>query len=310
MISYTEGVKEKMNELTLVIMAAGMGSRFGGLKQLTPVDDDGNFLIDYSIHDAMKAGFQKVVIIIKEENLENFKETIGKRLEHKIPVEYAFQKLEDVPDFVSIPEERVKPWGTVHAVLAARPFVTGPFAVINADDFYGYDSYRILAEFLKDEKNANSQIVVPYPFHKVDSKFGFVKRAVLFFEEDNVQKMVESNVGYEDGKVIAKPLDGSEPFEIAEDHPVSMNMFGFQKSVMEDLNQYFETFMRDHQETLEKAEALLSEFLDEYLKENKIILKYQTSKGEWLGMTYKEDLDLAKESLTRLKENGEYPEHL
>ncbi len=299
-----------MENLTLVIMAAGMGSRFGGLKQLTSVDEDGNFLIDYSIYDAIKAGFQKVVIIIKEENLKDFQETIGRRLENKIPVSYAFQKLEDVPTFVTIPEERVKPWGTVHAVLSARNLVDGPFAVINADDFYGYDSYRILANFLTDEANRNSQIVVPYPFNKVDSKFGFVKRAVLSYHGDQVEKMIESNVGYENGKVIAKPLDGSEPFQIEADHPVSMNMFGFQREVMDDMQIYFEDYMRKNLDHLITAEALLSEFLDEALQNGKLTVKYCTSQGKWLGMTYKEDLDTAKESLQKLKKLGEYPEHL
>lgn len=294
-----------MNELTLIVMAAGMGSRFGGLKQITPVDEDGNFLIDYSIYDAIKAGFKKIIFIIKEENFNVFKETIGKRLESKIKVEYAFQKIEDVPSHITIPEKRVKPWGTVHAVLAAKSMVNGPFAVINADDFYGFESYEIVAKFLKE--NNKDQLSIPYPFNKVDSKYGFVKRGVLYLKEDNVEKIVECSVGYEENKVIAKPLDGTKEFEIEPNHPVSMNMFGFQKEIMDDLEEYFLDFLNTNSDSLDTAESLLSEFLEIYLKEKKINLKYCTSNGLWLGMTYKEDLEEVKEKIKQLKELGEYP---
>ena len=299
-----------MEKLTLVVMAAGMGSRFGGLKQITPIDDDGNFLIDYSVYDAIRAGFEKVVFIIKKENLEDFKNTIGKRLEDKIKVCYAFQDLKNVPSFVKVPETRVKPWGTVHAVLAARDFIDGPFAVINADDFYGFDSYKIVADYLLNSKDESEQIAIPYPFCKVDSSYGFVKRGVLFFENHYVKKIIECNVGYEDGKVLAKPLDGSKPFFIEEDHPVSMNMFGFKNSILQDLDNYFVSFMKENQAHLEDVEALLPVFLEEYLENQKIRLTYQTSKGTWLGMTYKEDLEEVKNKISELKMNGEYPEHL
>lgn len=299
-----------MKELTLVVMAAGMGSRFGGLKQITPIDEDKNFLIDYSVYDAKRAGFQKVIFIIKEENLEDFKKTIGKRLESKIPVEYAFQKLENVPSFVTIPKTRVKPWGTVHAILAAKDLINGPFAVINADDFYGSDSYKIVADFLKNEQKEKVHVSIPYPFNKVDSKYGFVKRGVLYLNDDNVQNIIECNVGYENNRVIAKPLDGTEAFEIEPTHPVSMNMFGFQQSILKDLENYFENFMKLNQDNLEKCECLISDFLQESLNEKKLTLKYRTSSGEWLGMTYQEDLETVKEKLEELKAKGEYKTHL
>ncbi len=299
-----------MKKLTLVVMAAGMGSRFGGLKQITPVDKDGNFLIDYSVYDAIRAGFQRVVFIIKKENFEDFKMTIGKRLEDKIEVCYAFQDLKKVPSFVKIPETRVKPWGTVHAVLAAKEFIDGPFAVINADDFYGFDSYKIVANYLSNSNDDNEAIAIPYPFCKVDSSYGFVKRGVLFFEDQHVDKIIECNVGYEEDKVLAKPLDGGKPFSISQDHPVSMNMFGFKKKILEDLDDYFVSFMKDNQDCLENVEALLPVFLEEYLENKKISLIYQTSQGVWLGMTYKEDLEEVQEKIVELKMNGEYPMHL
>lgn len=297
-------------KLTLVVMAAGMGSRFGGLKQITPVDEDNNFLLDYSIYDAIKAGFEKVVFIIKEENLEIFKETVGKRIEDKIEVAYAFQDLKDIPDISKLPSDRVKPWGTVQAVLCARDMVPGSFAVINADDFYGYDSYDIIAKFLRENKDDNTHINIPYPFNKVDSKFGNVKRGVLFYNNDNVEKIIECSVGYENDKVLAKPLNGDSEFYMEKDHPVSMNMFGFKNSFFECLDKYFNDYFKDDSNDFLKGEALLPECILENLKNNNIVLKYQTSKADWLGITYKEDLEYVVDMLNKKREDNEYPKHL
>lgn len=299
-----------MQDLTLVVMAAGMGSRFGGLKQITPVDLEGNFLIDYSIYDAIKAGFSKVVFIIKEENLEDFRNTIGKRLENKISVSYVFQRLEDVPEFVKIPETRVKPWGTVQALLAAKNEIQGPFAVINADDFYGFDSYKIVAQYLKNSLNENEHIAIPYPISRVCSAHGSVKRGVLFYQENQVLKILECNVEYQNEKYLAQPLDGSESFLIESDHPVSMNMFGFKTSILEKLEEYFVRFMKENENSLENKEALLPIFLEDALLKKEISLTYQLSKGTWIGMTYKEDLQEVQEKIEELKRNKEYPIHL
>lgn len=299
-----------MQDLTLVVMAAGMGSRFGGLKQITPVDLEGNFLIDYSIYDAIKAGFSKVVFIIKEENLEDFRNTIGKRLENKISVSYVFQRLEDVPEFVKIPETRVKPWGTVQALLAAKNEIQGPFAVINADDFYGFDSYKIVAQYLKNSLNENEHIAIPYPISRVCSAHGSVKRGVLFYHENQVLKILECNVEYQNEKYLAQPLDGSESFLIESDHPVSMNMFGFKTSILEKLEEYFVQFMKENENSLENKEALLPIFLEDALLKKEISLTYQLSKGTWIGMTYKEDLQEVQEKIEELKRNQEYPIHL
>ena len=299
-----------MQDLTLVVMAAGMGSRFGGLKQITPVDLEGNFLIDYSIYDAIKAGFSKVVFIIKEENLEDFRNTIGKRLENKISVSYVFQRLEDVPEFVKIPETRVKPWGTVQALLAAKNEIQGPFAVINADDFYGFDSYKIVAQYLKNSLNENEHIAIPYPISRVCSAHGSVKRGVLFYHENQVLKILECNVEHQNEKYLAQPLDGSESFLIESDHPVSMNMFGFKTSILEKLEEYFVQFMKENENSLENKEALLPIFLEDALLKKEISLTYQLSKGTWIGMTYKEDLQEVQEKIEELKRNKEYPIHL
>ena len=301
-----------MNEkLTLVVMAAGMGSRFGGLKQITSVDSDNNFLLDYSVYDAIKAGFEKVVFIIKEENFDVFKETVGKRIEDKIEVAYAFQDMKDIPDLSKLPESRVKPWGTAQAVLCARDLVPGSFAVINADDFYGYDSYDIVAKFLRSNNDENTNIVVPYPFNKVDSKFGSVKRGVLEYNGEKVQRIIECSVSYEeDGRILAKPLNGDEGFYIEASHPVSMNMFGFKHKFFDYLDKYFKDFFANDNNDFEKDEALLPECILENLNKGNMILEYQTSSADWLGITYKEDLDSVVKKLEEKKDNGEYPQHL
>ena len=164
--------------MTLVIMAAGMGSRFGGLKQVEPVGPNGEFILDYSIYDAIRAGYDKVVIIIKEENYDLFRETIGKRIEKKIKVEYAFQRIEDVPEGVKIPEARVKPWGTSHAILSAKKYVNEPFAIINADDFYGLDPYMKIKEYFDKESGNNEYAMVGYNVMNTMSENGSVKRGV------------------------------------------------------------------------------------------------------------------------------------
>ena len=298
-------------KLTLVVMAAGMGSRFGGLKQITSVDSDDNFLLDYSVYDAIKAGFEKVVFIIKKENLDVFKDTVGKRIEDKIEVAYAFQDLKDIPDISKLPESRVKPWGTVQAVLCARDMVPGSFAVINADDFYGYDSYDIVAKFLKSNSDEKTNIVVPYPFNKVDSKFGSVKRGVLQYEGDLVKGIIESSISYEDnGRVLAKPLTGTPEFYMDPDHPVSMNLFGFKHKFFDYLDKYFKEFFDNNENDFEKSEALLPECILENLNNGNMILKYQTSSADWLGITYKEDLDSVVKKIEEKKANGEYPQHL
>ena len=164
--------------MTLVIMAAGMGSRFGGLKQIEPIDEAGNYIIDYSIYDAIRAGFDKVVFIIKEENYDIFRETVGKRVEDKIKVEYVFQNLDILPEGHTVPEGRVRPWGTGHAVLCTRDVVTDNFAIINADDFYGRDAFRVIAEFLKNNKSENKYAMVGYRVCNTLTKNGSVKRGI------------------------------------------------------------------------------------------------------------------------------------
>lgn len=300
-----------MQDLTLVVMAAGMGSRFGGLKQITPVDDDGDFLIDYSVFDAKRAGFKRIVFVIKEENLNDFKETIGKRLEGVIDVSYAFQRKEDIPyNNEEVIEKRLKPWGTVQAVLAAKPYVKGDFAVINADDFYGYDSYLQVVNFFEEENKGNECVAVPFPFCETTSNEGSVKRGVLTILDDQVTGITECSVELRDDKAYATPLNGKEPFWILKDALVSMNMFGFKYSFMETLESYFTKYFEQSDEMILKGECLLPACLEEQLKNKELVIYSKPTKSKWLGMTYYSDLELVKSELNKLKETGVYPKHL
>ena len=293
---------------TLLVMAAGMGSRFGGLKQITPVDEENNFLIDYSIFDAKRNGFNKVVFVIKEELLKDFEETIGKRLHNKIEVSYVFQRKEDIPVKIDI-SKREKPWGTVQAVLAAKNEINEDFIVINADDFYGFNAYKKAAQFLDENQNPHEYACISYEYDKSCGD-GVVKRGVLETKDNIVLKMIESSIKKEDDKIIASPLNGDKEFLIEKETPVSMNMFAFKKDIFPLLEKYFDEFFMQPEEEVLKKEALLPEALQKYIRENIIKIINVKSESEWLGMTYKEDLDLVKQKLNNLKNNNIYPKNL
>ena len=204
------------NNLTLLIMAAGMGSRFGGLKQIEPFGPNGEFIIDYSIYDAIKAGFNKVVFIIKEENYDIFRETVGKRIEDKINVEYAFQRLEDIPEEFTLPEERIKPLGTGQAILSSKNVIHENFAVINSDDFYGRDAFLVAANFLKNT-DSNTYGMVGYKVVNTLTENGSVKRGVCEADNDYLTKIIESSIIKENGVITASPLDDSPSFIMKDD---------------------------------------------------------------------------------------------
>jgi len=298
-----------MEELTLVVMAAGMGSRFGGLKQITPIDEDGNFIIDYSVYDAIRAGFSKIVFVIKRENLEIFKETIGKRLESKINVCYAFQDMDDIPCDKKF-DSRVKPWGTVQAVLCTRPYVNAGFAVINADDFYGYDAFYQAATFLKNENHPYTYASISYPIENVSNLGQTVKRGVITLEDDKVTSIIESKVTLNENDAFAEPLNGSLPFSISKDASVSMNIFAFQHDVYSLLEDYFKEFFQQDDESILSGEALLPECLEQNLQRGSITILNRLAHSKWLGMTYKEDLEVVIKEIVELKKNSIYPEHL
>ena len=230
--------------MTLVILAAGMGSRYGGLKQIDPVGPNGEFIIDYSVYDAVKAGFDKVVFIIKDEIFDIFKETIGKRVENQIKVEYTFQKLSSFTEKYSIPSDRVKPLGTVQALLTCKDIVDDNFAIINADDFYGYDAYETIAKYLKEtDKNSTTDCaVVGYKIENTLTENGAVKRGVCASENGYLTKLIESSCIEENGVITATPLSGDEPFVVDRGTPVSMNMFGFTPMIFKHLEELFISF--------------------------------------------------------------------
>lgn len=300
-------------DITLVILAAGMGSRFGGLKQIAPLGPNGEFIIDYSVYDAIKAGFTKIVFLIKEENYELFKETIGSRVEPHIAVEYCFQKNDNVPEGYTIPKERVKPLGTAHAVLCCKNKVNEPFAMINADDFYGRDAYMQAAEFLRNSKDENPSVygLVGYLVKNTLTENGAVKRGVCKIENDYLQAITESSIErVDETKIMAAPLSGAEPFEVQENDTVSMNMLLFTPSIFKYLEEKFGSFLEDNKDNMEKCEYLIPDVIFEAIRENYAKTKVLPTTAAWYGVTYKEDADSVKASLAKLVEDGIYPNDL
>lgn len=295
--------------MELVILAAGMGSRFGGLKQVAPMGPNDEFIIDYSIYDSIKAGFDKVVFIIKEENFEIFKDTIGKRVEEHIPVSYVFQKMDDIPEGVVIPEGRVKPWGTAHAIYCARNEVKDSFIIINADDFYGRDAFVVAANYLKNKKDKEYGIV-GYKVVNTMTENGSVKRGVINIQDGKLDYLIESSIEKKDGKIIASPLNGDEPFEISEDTLVSMNMLEFDTSIFEYLNKKIVEFFDKNKENLEKEEFLIPDVLDEAKNEGYASVVVLDTNAVWHGVTYKEDTEGVRSAIKELVDKGEYPNNL
>ena len=296
--------------MDLVVMAAGMGSRFGGLKQIAPIDEDNNFILDYSIYDAVKAGFDRVVLIIKEENYEYFNSTIGKRLSSIVPIKYVFQSLSNVPNGFEIPAERVKPWGTAHALYCCKDVVADRFAVINADDFYGYESFKLIADFLKSSTRDDQFISAGFQVKNTLSEKGSVKRGVFSLNGNIATDLVESEVELKDGKVMATPLNLGLWREIEPDTLVSMTMFGFTRKLMERINNDFEGFFNQPKEKLVKDEFLLPMEVNKMIHNNEIKLVVETTCAKWYGITYKEDLEQFKQAIINMIEQGVYPKHL
>ncbi len=291
---------------TLVIMAAGMGSRFGGLKQIEPVGPSGEIIADYSVYDAKKAGFERVVFIIRKENEDYFKEHIISKFNDKIEVELAFQELSYIPEDVILPEGRVKMLGTGHALYCAQDYIDDDFIIINSDDFYGYDSFLQASKFL-DSKNED-YMSVNYPFYVTMSKYGKVKRGVVKEDNGYVKEIIESEISVDGDKIIASSLVDGDIFEIEKDTPVAVNFFAFRKSFLNVLNQEFDKFIHDDIDL--KSEFLLPDILKCGLAEKKFKVRCATSKSKWIGMTYKEDEEDVKKSINELISLGEYPNNL
>ena len=304
-----------MKKPVLVVMAAGMGSRYGGLKQIDPVDKEGHIIMDFSIYDAVRAGFKKVVFIIKKENEADFKAAIGDRISKIIEVAYVFQDLNNLPEEYSIPEGRVKPWGTGHAILSCLDEVDGPFAVINADDYYGSHAFQMAYDFLSqnEEGDTYSYMMVGYKLENTLTDNGHVARGVCVTDEDGhlVKINERTHIEKREGGAAYTEDDGKTWVEIPEGSTVSMNMWGFSASILKELKDRFSKFLDENLESNPlKCEYFLPFVVDELLTEKKATVKVLKSMDKWYGVTYKEDKPVVVAAIQKLKDEGLYPQKL
>ena len=291
-----------------------MGSRYGGLKQMDPMGPNGETVLDYSVFDAIRAGFGKVVFIIREDFAEAFKSSVGVRFAGKIEVDYAFQKLDDLPEGFAVPEGRAKPWGTAHAVRAARHVVDGPFAVINADDFYGADAYQSIARWFAAETGNPAKhhySMVGYPLRNTLSDHGSVNRGICRTDASGLLTDVEEVVDIArdaDGTVRGTALDGSRR-KIADTCPVSMNFWGFTRSFFGELEEHFTAFLREKGGE-QKSECYIPTVVDDLIRRGKADCLVLDTTSSWFGVTYPDDKSHVVASIARLTEAGEYPSPL
>ena len=305
-----------MNKPVLVVMAAGMGSRYGGLKQLDPIDDNGHVILDYSCYDAMRAGFETVVFVIKPEIEDIFKEKIGNRIAQKMNVEYVFQRPDDLPEGYSVPEGRTKPWGTAQAVLAARDVVNGPFAVINADDYYGPEGFEEIYNYLlhhPDTPELYEYAMVGYLLKNTVTENGSVARGVCTETASGYLHNVVERTKIVKGEMNPRYTedDGETWHDLSDDDIVSMNLWGFQKSYLEEAWAGFPAFLdKTLEENPMKGEYFLPTVVSNLLSRRKARVKVLRSNDKWYGVTYKEDKPMVVAAMAELREKGMYPEKL
>lgn len=300
-----------MNKPTLVIMAAGMGSRYGKLKQLDPVDDCGHMIIDYSIYDAKLAGFESVVFVIKPEIEEAFREKIGNRVSRFMDVKYVYQQLDDLPAGFGIPEGRVKPWGTAHAAMSARHVVDGPFAVINADDYYGQTAIKSIYDFLVSEKDDTTHAMVGYKIENCLTENGTVSRGICETDVDmNLTRIVE-RIKIEKADDGANYIEGDKKTFIPAGTFASLNLWGFSRSMMSEIKNEFTEFLSNEA----KADPLKAEFYlpfvpGKLIEQGKATVKVLETDEKWYGVTYAEDMAVVKKAIADMRQSGRYPTKL
>ena len=302
-----------MNKPELKIMAAGMGSRYGGLKQIDPVDEYGHIIMDFSMYDARR-GFEKVIFIIKKENEADFKAAVGDRMANYMDVSYAFQELSNIPEGYDIPEGRTKPWGTAHAVLSCIDQVDGPFAVINADDYYGAEAFKLIYDYLEshpdDEKYRYA--MVGYYLGNTVTDNGHVARGICSANENGeLTSIVErTRIEKRDGGIAFTEDDGATWTSLPEKTVVSMNMWGFTKSILGEIKDGFPAFLDKGLEENPMSEAFLPSVVSGLLESGKATAAVLESADKWYGVTYKEDKPVVTAAIKRMKQEGLYPEHL
>ena len=300
-----------MQEPTLVILAAGMGSRFGGLKQITPVDEHGHAIIDFSLFDAYRAGFRRVAFIIKHEIEADFKAVVGRRAEKYFDVRYVYQQIENLPEGYSVPEGRTKPWGTGHAVLCAAQAVDGPFAVINADDFYGRTAYTALYDYLTGERPENEHAMVAYQLKKTVTESGSVARGICRVEDGFLTDVVERTRIEKRGSDAAYTEDGENWLPLSGELPVSMNCWAFSHSMMDELIKRFPAWLDENvPKNPMKCEYFLPSVANALIKDGEGSVRVLNCHETWYGVTYKEDLQSFKDAMKCMRTEGIYPEAL
>ncbi len=297
-----------MSKPVLAILAAGMGSRYGGLKQIDTVGNNGESIIDFSIYDAIEAGFETVVLIIRKEHEESFEEALGKKIRPFINVIYAYQNLEDIPEGFSVPEGREKPWGTTHALLSLKNYVTSPFAIINADDYYGKNAFKVIYNFLANDVKDHEYAMVGYVLENTITEHGTVSRAVCQPKGEFLAQIVErAKIGLVNQVLKYEESDGSW-VDIQPDSLVSMNYWGFTPAVFDYFEDVFKRFLhRELDGNPMKCEHVIPTAVGEGLKEEKLSVRLLSSNDKWYGVTYKEDKPTVVAALANMKEAGDYP---
>ena len=305
-----------MNAPVLVVMAAGMGSRYGGLKQIDPVDEHGNIIIHYSLFDAYRAGFRTVVFVIKPELEETFKEVIGPKVPEKMEIKYVHQVITDLPEGYSVPEGRTKPWGTAHAALAARKVVDGPFTIINSDDYYGIDAFKTIYDYLcanPDSEEFYEYTMVGYLLKNTVTENGSVARGICNANAEGYLDNVVERTKIVKGEVMPRFTedDGETWTDLPNDTIVSMNMWGFTRSYLDEAEARFPAFLDNAIQTNPlKGEYFLPSVVSQLLEEKKARVRVLSSEDKWYGVTYKEDKPVVVNALANMRKNGTYPENL
>lgn len=296
---------------TLLVMAAGMGSRYGGLKQIDPVGPNGETILEYSVYDALRAGFGKVVFVIRKELEKDFNEVFGTKFGNRVDIEYAFQELNKIPEGFSIPAERVKPWGTGHAILMARDIIDVPFAAINADDYYGIDAFKNMAEYLRMQKNDEpNYAMVGYLLGKTMSEHGSVSRGLCSVDSDKMLVNVKeyTKISFTDNG-IEDIADEQNPVLLHKKDIVSMNFWGFTPKFFRSLEELFTKFLTENIENI-KSEFYIPFVVDTLINNKQAHVKVLNSEDEWFGITYQQDKPLVQQKLKELTDKGIYPESL